>query len=424
MKLPRTGRARWLLACIVLLALSAIPICIYNGFGSADTFLAGPYLNSVGPDQALIVWFSYRNDPSATLTIQTDSGSRQLSPTVKPIPDAGAFLYVVRASDLQPHTRYDYFVRWRDDQVGGTFRTLTRSGEEPFTFALYGDHRSAPEDHRKVADAVAAENPLFVLSSGDFVMDGRVFGQWAREFFRPAAKLLGNTPLWTARGNHESRGNLYRALFELPEAEFYYGFDCGSASFIILDSNLEGPDQAAQLKWLKNHLTRLRRRLPQAWVFVVVHEPMFNIGKYNSRWGHADILPVLQEYGVDFVLSGHAHLYERIVPIRSNNGAVIQHIVSAGGGAPLYDAKPSQLLAHGRGTSVHHYCLFAVSPEKVTVTVKQPDGKVIDHFTVARPDPASSSSANEVFENHPDKPPVLVPAISQQQALHYQSLAK
>ncbi len=166
-------------------------------------------------------------------------------------------------------------------------------------------------------------------------MDGREFDQWALEFFSPAAKLLGNTPLWTARGNHEDQGNLYRALFELPEGEFYYGFDCGPASFIILDSNLDGTDQAAQVEWLKNHLTRLRTRLPQAWVFVVVHEPMFNIGKYNSRWGQADILPVLQEYAVDFVLSGHAHMYERIVPIRAHNGAVIQQIVSGGGGAPL-----------------------------------------------------------------------------------------
>ena len=249
--------------------------------------------------------------------------------------------------------------------------------------------------------------------------DGRIFEQWAPQFFNPAVQLLLNTPLWPARGNHENLGPLYRALFELPGNELYYSFDCGPATFIILDSNLKNADHRAQLHWLKNHLTELRLRRPRAWLFVMVHEPIFNIGGNRSHWGHDDVLPLLQEARVDFVLAGHSHLYERICPIRSPNGSVIQHIVSAGGGAPLYSAKPSPLLAHGIGISVHHYCLFTVAPDSVAVLVKQPDGQIIDRFTVAR-----SDSVNVVFENPPDKSPVLLPPISQQQALHYQFLPR
>jgi hypothetical protein len=76
-------------------------------------------------------------------------------------------------------------------------------------------------------------------------------------------------------------------------------------------------------------------------------------------------------------------------------------------------------LAHGIGISVHHYCLFTVAPDSVAVLVKQPDGQIIDRFTVAR-----SDSVNVVFENPPDKSPVLLPPISQQQALHYQFLPR
>lgn len=423
MNSPQAARVRWLLLCIFFLALSAVLIYTHNAATDApappSAFLTGPYLNSVGPDRAAIVWLSTSSDLPATVTIRTETFSRQFRPTVKPIPYVRAFLYLVQADDLAPYTSYTYSIRSGHEQLSGNFRTLSSSGEQNFTFVLYGDHRSSPDDHRKVADAIAAEKTLFVLSSGDYVTDGRIFNQWPSQFFNPAAELLRNTPLWTARGNHENLGPLYRALFELPGNELYYSFDCGPATFIILDSNLKNADHQAQVGWLKNHLTELRLRRPRAWLFVMVHEPMFNIGGNRSHWGHDDVLSLLQEARVDFVLTGHSHLYERILPIRSSNGSVIQHIVSGGGGAPLYSAKPSPLLASGIGISVHHYCLFTVAPDSVAVLVKQPDGQIIDNFTVAR-----SDSVNVVFEKPPDKSPVLVPPISQQQALHYQFLPK
>ncbi len=431
MNSPQAARVRWLLLCIFLLALSAVLIYTHNAAtDSADApappsvFLAGPYLNSVGSDRAAIVWLSTSSDLPATVTIQTETFSRQFRPTLKPIPYVRAFLYLVQADGLAPYTSYTYSIRSGDEQLSGNFRTLSSSPEQNFTFALYGDHRTAPDDHRKVADAIAAEKPLFVLSSGDYVTDGRIFDQWAHQFFNPAVQLLLDTPLWPARGNHESQGPLYRALFELPGNELYYSFDCGSATFIILDSNLKNAEHRAQLHWLKNHLTELRLRRPQAWLFVMLHEPIFNIAGNRSHWGHDDVLPLLQEARVDFVLAGHSHLYERICPIRSPNGSVIQHIVSGGGGAPLYSAKPSPLLAHGIGISVHHYCLFTVAPDSVAVLVKQPDGEIIDSFTVARPGPASASPANVVVENLPDKPPASLPPISQQQAFYYQFLPR
>ena len=107
------------------------------------------------------------------------------------------------------------------------------------------------------------------------------------------------------------------------------------------------------------------------------------------------------------------------LPIRGDNGWVIQQILSAGGGAALHRAKASPLLANGSGVSVHHYCLVSVSRKHVTVVAKTPDGEIIDRFKVVRSKSDADGVGNLVFEQKPGKPDVAVPTISYQQALSY-----
>lgn len=192
---------------------------------------------------------------------------------------------------------------------------------------------------------------------------------------------LSKATLWPVRGTHEEDAVLYRALFDLPNNELYYSFDYGNAHFIVLDTeNQEG--QPAMLEWLKRDLAGNH----SDWTFVFYHTPTFNVGGHGSTWGRDDFLPVLEAYGVDFVITGHSHIYERFLPIGPAGKKPVIHIVSGGGGAPLYAVQPSPILAGGIGSSELHYCAFEVNGNTCRMVVKRPDGSVLDRLSLVKRD--------------------------------------
>ena len=138
------------------------------------------------------------------------------------------------------------------------------------------------------------------------------------------------------------------------------------------------------LDWFKKDLSANKAE----WTLVVDHEPTFNVGGHASTWGREDFLPVMYEHGVDFALAGHSHLYERFLPIAPPGKKPIIFVVTGGGGAPTYPAVPSPILAGGIGDSVIHYCLFEVDGDRMTMTVKRPDGTVIDRLALVKKDGA------------------------------------
>jgi len=112
--------------------------------------------------------------------------------------------------------------------------------------------------------------------------------------------------------------------------------------------------------------------------------PTFNVGGHASKWGAKDVLPILEERGVDVVIAGHSHLYERFVPIGPAGRKPLIHIVTGGGGAPNADAEESSLLEGGTGHGVLHYCLFEIQGNRLTMIVKKPDGTELDLMTLVK----------------------------------------
>ena len=95
----------------------------------------------------------------------------------------------------------------------------------------------------------------------------------------------------------------------------------------------------------------------------------FSAAQIYSIWGK-----IFEKGRVHFALQGHNHNYQRAV----RNG--ITYITSGGAGAPLYPlGKKIPELKVGR--VVNHFVLFHVSNDKVTATVIDIDGNVIDRFT-------------------------------------------
>ena len=134
------------------------------------------------------------------------------------------------------------------------------------------------------------------------------------------------------------------------------------------------------LKWLKQDLAENDAE----WTFVFYHVPTFNIGGHGSSWGQEDVLPILEEHEVDFVITGHSHLYERFVPIGPPGKKPIIHVVTGGGGAPLYAPMSSPILAAGVGAAEHHFCVFDVASGRCEMTVKRPDGSILDRLLLVK----------------------------------------
>jgi hypothetical protein len=87
------------------------------------------------------------------------------------------------------------------------------------------------------------------------------------------------------------------------------------------------------------------------------------------------LVPILERHGVDLVLSGHEHHYERFAP----RGG-ISYVVSGGGGGRLTKVAPSRdTLARAE---VHHYLAVSVEEERLEVRAVDVEGRVFDQFNL------------------------------------------
>ena len=349
--------------------------------------LMGPYVNTVDQTSAQVLWVTaaHFNAPAQIeLEIPGTGEMRTLSAGSSPIKDRSELLQTVAISGLQPGQTYRYVVQAGRDRSEGTFRTSPPLDySEPFRFLVYGDTRTRPIEHSLVAQAMAREAPFdLVLNTGDLIANGTVWEQWQTEFFDPAAPILTKAAMWPARGNHEMDAVLYRRLFNLPGNGLYYSFDFANVHFVVLDPYIGRDLHGEMVQWFEKDLAAAAKR--SQWIVVNYHEPTFNVGGHGSTFGQQDILPLMEKYGVDVVVTGHSHLYERFLPIGQPGQKPIIHLVTGGGGAPNYPKRPSPILV--KSHSLLHYCVFDVQGNRMRVTARTPEGNQIDRFELVKTD--------------------------------------
>src|SRR5262245_1014634 len=151
-------------------------------------------------------------------------------------------------------------------------------------------------------------------------------------------------------GNHDeqyNQGKSFADVFVNPpnatnpsDHEPYYTFAYDNAHFIMLCNSRSASPSSAQYIWLQNDLAATN----QFCKFVVFHEPAYSSDKDNKLKDKADIVqnfvPLFEQYGVDVVLNGHWHDYERMKPLLGGQVSSIEaggvvYVVTGGGGAGL-----------------------------------------------------------------------------------------
>jgi predicted phosphodiesterase len=365
-------------ACAAVALLLFVPAAAF----AADP-LMGPWINRATHESARVLWVDRPDAGAGTVEWRSGTASGSARAAVSGFSGRRETLQTAVLQGLPPDAEIAYSIRSGDVRVEGSFRTLPPPGfRGPFRFIVYGDTRTYPERHLAVAEAMAQEAAIrFVVLSGDLVANGDDWDQWPEQFFDPARAFLRRMAFWPVRGNHEGSARLYKELFDLPGNEQWYAFDAGNVHVVALDSEVgDGEERAAQLAWLERDLAARRGD----WTIVTYHRPTFNVGGHASDWGADDLLPILERHEVDVVITGHSHLYERFVPIGAEGKRPVIHVVSGGGGAPFYEVRPSPLLEGGIGYAGLHFCVFDVEGHRLVMTVKKPDGGVLDRMELVK----------------------------------------
>ena len=101
----------------------------------------------------------------------------------------------------------------------------------------------------------------------------------------------------------------------------YYGKEIGAIHVIALSSYAGFNESSPQYQWLKSYLSTSINREKTPWLIAMMHAPWYNSN--NGHWMEGELMrismePLFYKYGVDVVLSGHVHTYERTTPIYNN----------------------------------------------------------------------------------------------------------
>lgn len=311
----------------------------------------GPFLQIATPDSITVRW---RTDVPCESVVRCGAEAGALTSSVT---DSNLITeHEVRLTDLTPATQYFYSVgSLSETHAEGTncyFITHPVPGPAAPTrvWVISDSGQTAdPNTSLSVRDAYyryAGTNHTDVwLALGD---NSYCYGtdlEYQTNFFAFYPEMFQRTAIWPAIGNHEtwwtwmppvSPRMPYLDIFTLPtngEAggvpsgkEEYYSFDYANIHFICLDSMTQSrATNGPMADWLRADLAATTN----LWIITFFHHAPYSKGTHDSDdpWSEVqmvemreNIVPILEAAGVDLVLSGHSHMYERSYLLRGHYG--------------------------------------------------------------------------------------------------------
>lgn len=255
-----------------------------------------------------------------------------------------------------------------------------RTAEPPPTTALVaiGDFGIGGSRQRALGEAMRrfeAANPADVLvtvGDNDYTASPAAFrANWSESFGWLAAAGVG---VAGALGNHDVRvdGGRYQfRLLGMPGPT--YRRKVGLVELFVLDSNNVN---RAQRVWLGRALRTSRAR----WKIAVFHHPPYTCGAYLSQAAIVrEWVPLLERYGVQLVLSGHDHNYQRFVPRRG-----VTYIVHGAGVGSYYPVKacPRGYPRRVRARREHGWLYLVFTRERAVGWTVNVSRRRTDRFTV------------------------------------------
>ncbi len=413
-------------------------VFLWGGVAYSQTVTRGPYLQQNTPESIIVVW---RTAQASTAQVRYGLSPQVLGSVV--VSNQSATQHEIRLTGLRPDTLYYYAVGTADRVlVGGDtqhfFRTSPVHGQvKKMRLWVVGDSGTGGSAQRDVRDAmlrfVGQRPPDLFLHMGDMAYNSGTDSEFQQNFFAIYQDILRITPCWPTLGNHEgqsadsgTQSGPYYDAYVLPKGgeaggvasgtEAYYSFDYGHVHFIVLDSHDSSRSTTGpMLTWLKADIAATK----QPWLIAYWHHPPYTKGSHDSdtesqlREMRERALPILEAGGVDLVLGGHSHIYERSYLL---HGAYDTPTTAAGkivdqGDGKLEGTGPYQKIAAGTKGAVyvvaghggaslsqasrphpvmyvtekeHGSCLLDISEHALTLTNLRKDGVISDRFTLVK----------------------------------------
>jgi large repetitive protein len=289
-------------------------------------------------------------------------------------------------SGLEPATSYSY-------RVGGeghwspVYRFTTPAQPDQLDtvrIAVTGDARGAYETWGTLLASMDAEDPDIVLFTGDMVEFGTLQAEWDA-WLDASGDVLTRRPLIAAHGNHEFLAASYFAQWMFPGNEQWFEVQYGPLQLVVLNDTVAATsDLDRQAEFQREAFSASTA----PWRVAMHHQSAYSActrhgssERVRETWG-----PVWDEAGVNLVLAGHNHIYERSVPILGDRevapgeGAV--HLVCGGAGADLYDEYDADAWFNAVADPVEHYVIGDLGPDGGSFVVRDLSGNEIDRFTV------------------------------------------
>lgn len=312
---------------------------------SSASLSRGPYLQMGGPNRMTVKW---RTNSSITGQVRFGTSIGNLNNVVTEI--ASKTNHEVVLTGLQPDTKYFYAIGDASGDIAGDdtdhfFRTSPGLGDAgPVRIWVIGDSGTANSNAAAVYNAYRNNSGSnytdLWLMLGDNAYNDGTDSEYQSAVFDMYPEILRQTPLWSCLGNHDgytadsaSQSGPYYDIFTFPRngeiggvssgTEAYYSFDYGNIHFVCLDSyETSRSTNGSMHNWLENDLQNTN----QKWIIAYWHHPPYTKGSHNSDSEsrlidmRENFLPLLESYGVDLVLSGHSHSYERSKFINGHYG--------------------------------------------------------------------------------------------------------
>ena len=352
---------------------------------TATVLTKGPTLILTGDNTKMRVFWQWTSNATFQVQWGTSTSYGQGNATVN-ASNTSTYLYNYDISGLTPGTKYYYQVVTGTKCSSGTFYAAPASNASSVKFFSYGDTRTNGSTHNGLAGQVVSlykSDPAFQtlnVNVGDWVSADSA-SAWNSEWFDTSYTNLRTQDANIAdigiRGNHEGSATFWKQYWPEPfqSGGLYWSFDYGPAHFVMLDAYTSFGAGSAQYNWLKADLAASTK----TWKFVAIHEPGWSAGggHANNTTFQKDLQPLLQQYGVAMVLSGHNHYYDRAMA----NGIV--ELTVGGGGAPLYTPASGQpdIVTY---TKANSFAEFTISGNTLTAKVVNNSGATIDTFTVTK----------------------------------------
>ena len=433
--------------------------------------LRGPYLQKANDTSMVVRWRT--NIPTASMV---DYGASPVSLIHTAFDNALKTEHILFIDSLAPQTKYFYQVKTTTDTLlfpdsSIYFKTYPTPGEEtPLTAWILGDCGTGNNNARNVRNAyynyIGDQHTDMVLFLGDNAYNDGTDTEYQTALFQNMyEQKLRNSVTWSCLGNHDGNSansntqtGPYYNIFTFPKegecggvasgTEAYYSYDFGNIHFLVLDSHESDRSVGgAMYDWCEEDLMNTMAK----WIIAYWHHPAYSKGSHSSdvdvqlKQMRENFLPLFESHGVDLVLSGHSHSYERTFLLNGhyglsstfNTAAHTVGVTGSGSGhqeddgayykAPTGPESGSGAVYITTGSAgkteagpINHpamfydaislgSCVLTVHEDTLNISYLRQTGAVDDHFTLIKDGdcvPGASCSdgdsctVNDVFDNY------------------------